>query len=69
MGQEVVERRKLRLSNLTQFKKDLKTLVKNYDDPKHKGKYISVPMVSNGEYLINIVIERKPKCATIEAKK
>lgn len=49
--------------------KNLKILVNNYDDIKHKGKYISVPMVSNGEYLINIVIERKPKCATIEAKK
>lgn len=39
--------------------KNLKVLVKNYDDPNHKGKYISVPMVSNGEYIINLVIERK----------
>ncbi len=48
--------------------KNIKILVKNYDDPKHKGKYISVPMVSNGEYIINIVIEREKKCATTEPK-
>ena len=48
--------------------KNLKILVKNYDNPEYKGKYISVPMVGNKEYTINLVIERKQECATTEPK-
>ena len=72
MGNEVWQMKRLNFlierNNAFDLIKNFKLLVKNYDDPKHRGRYISMPMVSNGEYIINIVIERKKKCVTTEPK-